>query len=164
MADLFFSTGQTARELHATQDRIRALCQAEAIPCELTAGGQFRIPRTEVERLKREGLPTVPRPFPNGENVTQERRPGGQRTRAALLAEPSEEVIDSAEAVVRLENEVKSVGLRRQMEEQLDWFRAREDRQAQRQLNKRKWTGEGRQELTQSNGGRNGFVVGKITP
>jgi hypothetical protein len=133
MVDLFFSTGQAARELHATQDRIRALCQTEAIACELTAGGQFRIPRTEVERLKLEGLPIVPRPLPNGEDVTAARRPGGQRTRAALLAEPSEEVIDSAEAVVRLENEVKSVGLRRQMEEQLDWFRDREDRQAQRQ-------------------------------
>jgi len=132
MADLFFSTGQAARELHATQDRIRALCQAEAIACELTAGGQFRIPRTEVERLKLEGLPTVPRPLPNGENVTAERRPGGQRTRAALLAAPSEDVIDSAEAVVRLENEVKSVGLRRQREEQLDWFRKREDREAER--------------------------------
>jgi hypothetical protein len=96
MADLFFSTGQAARELHATQDRIRALCQAEAIACELTAGGQFRIPRTEVERLKLEGLPTVPRPLPNGEDTPVGKPRVGQRTPAALLAAPSEDVIDSA--------------------------------------------------------------------
>jgi hypothetical protein len=49
------------------------------------------------------------------------------------LAEPSDDVIDSAEEVVCLENEVQSLGLRRQKEEQLDWFREREEREAERQ-------------------------------
>jgi hypothetical protein len=39
--------------------------------------------------------------------------------------------------VVRLENEVKSLGLRRQKEEQTDWFREREEREAERQTRQR---------------------------
>jgi hypothetical protein len=50
----------------------------------------------------------------------------------ALLAEPSEEVIGSAEEVVRLENEVKALGLLRRKEEASDWFREREELEAQR--------------------------------
>ena len=49
-----------------------------------------------------------------------------------LLAEPSQTVIGSAEEVVCLENEVESLGLRRRKEEALDWFREREEREAQR--------------------------------
>jgi hypothetical protein len=55
-----------------------------------------------------------------------------RRSHPALWAAPSEEVIDSAEDVVCLENEVKSLGLRRQKEESLDWFRQREDREQER--------------------------------
>jgi hypothetical protein len=37
-------------------------------------------------------------------------------------------VIGAAEQVVMLENEVKALGLQRQMERRLDWFREREAR------------------------------------
>jgi hypothetical protein len=59
------------------------------------------------------------------------------RGNSPLLAPPSGDVIDSAEEVVRLENQVKSLGLRRQKEEQLDWFREREDREAERKVRQR---------------------------
>jgi hypothetical protein len=49
------------------------------------------------------------------------------------LTEPSERVIGAAEEVVCLEEEVKAIGFRRQIEEGLDWFREREkEEQARR--------------------------------
>jgi hypothetical protein len=45
---------------------------------------------------------------------------------AVLLADPSQEAIDAADEVVRLESEVRALGLKRQREEALDWFRQRE--------------------------------------
>ena len=81
---------------------------------EVTPGGQWRIPASEIERLKRDGLPPIPRPLPGGG-----RRPvvGGSRGgRATLYAEPSDRVIGAAETVVMLENQVKALGLQRQME------------------------------------------------
>src|SRR5262249_42722550 len=129
---LFYSTGQAARELGITQARVRDLCRNGTIRAEMTDGGQFRIPREVLDKLKREGVPTAPRPMPNGgEAVTVVPAPV-RRSHPALLAEPSDEVIDSAEEVVCLENELKSLGLRRQREEQLDWFRERENRDAER--------------------------------
>jgi hypothetical protein len=92
-------------------------------------GGQWRIPKAEVERLKQEGLPPVGRPLPDPEGVPIRSR----RSNGVLLAEPSEHVIDAAEEVVVLENEVKAIALKRQKEEGLDWFREREDRQAKRE-------------------------------
>jgi hypothetical protein len=59
------------------------------------------------------------------------------RTHSALLAAPSDDVVDSAEVVVCLENEVKSLGPRRQKEEQLDWFRERENRDVEREIQRR---------------------------
>src|SRR6516165_9369252 len=126
MEPLFYSTGQAARELGITQARVRDLCRNGAIQAEMTDGGQFRIPREVLDRLRREGVPDTPRPMPNGGQVVTVIPPPARR-HPALLAEPSDEVIDSAEEVVCLENELKSLGLRRQKEEHLDWFREREN-------------------------------------
>src|ERR1035437_3527658 len=133
MADTFFSTGQAARELGITQARVRALCESEAIDSVCTAGGQYRISRDEIERLKREGLPAIPRPLPEAVHTRRVSPKRFNRGEVALLAEPSEAVIGSAEAVVYLEHEVKAIGLRREKEEGLDWFREREEREATRQ-------------------------------
>jgi hypothetical protein len=105
------------------------LCDAHAIKAETTPGGHLRVAAAEVERLKRDGLPPLPRPLPTelGPLAGNGKVPRGN---SPLLAAPSEEVIDSAEEVVRLENEVKSLGLRKQKEEKLDWFREREEREA----------------------------------
>jgi hypothetical protein len=35
----------------------------------MTDGGQFRIPREVLEKLKREGIPPMPKPMPNGKPV-----------------------------------------------------------------------------------------------
>jgi excisionase family DNA binding protein len=133
MADVYFSTGQAARELGITQAKVRALCESEAIDSVCTPGGQYRISKDEIERLRRDGLPAVPRPLPEAVPTQGVSRARSNRGAVALLAQPSQAVIGSAEEVVRLENEVKTVHLRREKEEALDWFREREDREAERE-------------------------------
>jgi hypothetical protein len=125
-----------ARELGTTLANVRALCDAHAIRAETTPGGHLRVAAAELERLKRQGLPPMPRPMPT-ESGPLARNSEVPRGNSPLLAPPSAEVIDSAEAVVRLENEVKSLSLLRQKEEQTDWFRAREEREAERQARQR---------------------------
>ena len=133
MGPLFYSTGQAARELGITQARLRDLCRNSVIRAEMTPGGQFRIPREVIEKLKREGVPALPKPLPQAGHVVAAGRSISRAGHfSGLLAAPSDDVIDSAEEVVCLENEVKSLGLQRQKEEQLDWFREREDREAER--------------------------------
>jgi excisionase family DNA binding protein len=134
MADeVYFSTGQAARELRITQAKVRALCESEAIDSVSTDGGQYRISKDEIERLKREGLPAIPRPLPEAARARGVSPARSNRGEPALLAAPSKVVIDSAEEVVCLENDVKAIGLRRQKEEGLDWFRDREAREAERE-------------------------------
>ena len=129
---VYYSTGQAANELGVTQARIRSLCQNAAIKVEVTDGGQFRIPKSELDRIKREGLPKIPRPFPDSDNRSESQT--RSRRNGVLLSDPSQDVIGSAEQVVRMENELKSLGLLRQKEEATDWFRARDDREAERRV------------------------------
>ena len=65
MQRLFYSTGQVARQLGTTPAAIRLLCENRLIAAETSPGGQWRVPASEVERLKRDGLPAIPRPLPN---------------------------------------------------------------------------------------------------
>jgi len=90
------------------------------------------VSREEVERLQAEGLPSLPRPLPEAPSVAAP-SPGTQRRRngVTLLAEPSQDAIDSADEVLRLANEIKAIELRRQREEALDWFRERAAREAE---------------------------------
>jgi len=67
----YYSTGKAGRELGASQDTVRALCNSGVIRAVPTNGRQWRIPAREVERLKREGLPPVPRPMPGDGPVTR---------------------------------------------------------------------------------------------
>ena len=57
---LYFTTGQTAQQLGASQAQIRALCESGAVEAETTPGGQYRIPAGELARLQREGTQRVP--------------------------------------------------------------------------------------------------------
>jgi excisionase family DNA binding protein len=64
MKGLFYSTGQVARQLGTTQATVRVLCENGLIAADTTPGGQWRIPASEVERLKRDGVPPIPRLLP----------------------------------------------------------------------------------------------------
>jgi excisionase family DNA binding protein len=131
MGEMFYSTGQAARELGITQARARLLCQNGQITAKITDGGQFRIPKSEVDRIKRDGLPATPRPMPNspaGEPVPRSHR--SYHSLTDTRAKPSGHAAEAAEQVSLLEKEVQAIGLRRQKEEALDWFREREEREA----------------------------------
>src|SRR2546425_448807 len=99
--ELYFSTGQAAKEWGVSVATVRALlCASGAIEHETTPGGQYRVPKSVVDKLKRDGLPAVPRPLP--EDNSRPTRP--RHGHPALLAEPSDDVIESAEDVVATRN------------------------------------------------------------
>ena len=128
-----YTTGRAARELRVSPAHVRALCQAGLIAARATRGGHWRIPRDEVQRLRREGLPEPPPATPAEPQLEAPIVPATNlpHRHPALLAEPSKDAIASADEVVRLENEVKSLGLKRTKEENLDWFRERQRKQAE---------------------------------
>jgi hypothetical protein len=82
MQPLFYSTGQVARQLGTTLAAIRVLCENRVIAAETTPGGHLRVPASEVGRLKRDGLPPIPRPLPT------ERAPSASNGTAGRLGQP----------------------------------------------------------------------------
>jgi hypothetical protein len=156
MDSLYFSTGKAARALGVNADAIRNLCSAGAVRAEVTEGGQWRVPAEEIERLKRDGLPPVPKPLPGQSKRTSQvpgplTRPAQRRTSSrdddgeddedfpygdhdiGLLAEPSDETVQAADAVVRLRSEVEGLRLKKERELALDFFRDRTQAEAERQ-------------------------------
>src|SRR5258707_13179526 len=95
---LFYSTGQVARQLGTTLATIRILCETGAIAAETTPGGHWRVPASEVERLKRDGLPPIPRPLPT-ESAPPARNGTVGRNSHEFQAEASDEVVSAADQV-----------------------------------------------------------------
>lgn len=129
VSDLFFTTGQAGRELAVSMATIRSLCATGAIQSQSTPGGQYRLSRTVIEKLEQTGLPSLPRRLP-GEDPGRPAA-GLRRTQPELPSYAYEETIEAADEVVRLEAEVKALGLRQRKEEALDWFRARAELEAE---------------------------------
>ncbi len=128
---LYFTTGQAAHQLSASQAQIRALCESGAVASESTPGGQFRIPAGEIERLKRAGLPPMPRPLP--QEVTSAARNGpAHHGHPELLADPSQDVVSAAEDVVVTENLLRKRKIELELAEVDDQFREREVAEAER--------------------------------
>ncbi len=128
---LYFTTGQTARELGVSASQLRSLCESRAIQAESTPGGHWRIPADELERLKRDGLPPIPRPLPN--ESTPARNGRGHHAAPELLAEPSDAAVSAAEDVAITRSRLEKRRIERDLEETEDWFRERDQRQAQEQ-------------------------------
>src|SRR5216684_3459689 len=133
MRTLFYSTGQVARQLGTTLAAIRVLCENRVIAAETTPGGQWRVPASEVERLKRDGLPPIPRPLPT-ESAPPARNGNGTDSRHGfnpeLLAEPSDEVVSAADQVAITRSMLEKRKIDREIEETEDWFRDRKRHQA----------------------------------
>src|SRR5580698_1670845 len=127
---LYFTTGQAAHQLGASQAQIRALCESGAVESESTRGGQYRIPAGEVERLKRAGLPTMPRPLPQ-EGAPAARSGHMRHGHPQLLADPSEIAVTAAEDVVVSENLLRKRRIELELAEVDDQFQAREIAEAQ---------------------------------
>ncbi len=132
--NLYFTTGQAAQQLGASQAQIRALCESGAIERETTSGGQYRIPASELARLQRDGLPAIPRPLPD---ESRRAARNGRSRHPELLAEPSSEVVNAVEEVTITERLLEKRKLEHALEEEEDWFRARADQQAQREAERR---------------------------
>ena len=127
---LFYSTGEAAQLLQTSQDTIRRLCESGAIRAELTPGGQWRLPQSEVTRLKKEGLPPLPRPLPGAATGRPARTTAGPE----LPSFASPETVATYDETVRLKAEIEALRLRQEKEKALDWFRQREkEEQARRQ-------------------------------
>lgn len=129
METLFYSTGKVARELGVSQEQVRALCSSAAIEAESTPGGQWRIPREQLERLKRDGLPPLARSMPgNGphlKSVSASPAPG-------LVAAPSPDVVAvheeadiSAQQVEIRQNKIEGLKLHKEAVVLGDFFRGR---------------------------------------
>src|ERR1017187_6424397 len=130
MQALFYSTGQVARQLGTTLATVRVLCENGAIASETTPGGHWRVPASEVERLKRDGLPPIPRPLPTESAPPASNGTAGRHGHPALLAEPSDEVASAADLVAITRSMLEKRKIDRELEENEDWFRDRQGRQA----------------------------------
>ena len=126
MQPLFYSTGQVARQLGTTLAAIRVLCENRVIAAETTPGGHLRVPASEVERIKREGLPPIPRPLPTESASPARNGTAGRHGHLELLAEPSDEVVSAADQVAITRSMLEKRKIDRELEETEDWFRARQ--------------------------------------
>jgi len=136
MEELFYSSGQIGSELNVSPARVRALCQHGLIAAEQTEGGQWRIPARELARLKRDGVPPLPRPLPDADGApARNGRP--QYGNPALLAERSSRVVIAAEDVAVAESRLKQRRFERELSEEDDWFVQRDDQKAQRAAEQR---------------------------
>jgi len=125
-----YTTGRAARAIGVSQSILRALCQAGLVAARSSPGGHWRIAKTEVLRLRRDGVPDLPtssleEPEAAPSALAAPSTPAPAPRHPGLLADPSPETVAAADEVVRLENEVKSITLKRARTEGLDWFRAR---------------------------------------
>ena len=127
---LFYSTGQVARQLGTTLAAIRVLCEDRVIAAETTPGGHWRVPASEVERLKRDGLPPIPRPLPTQSAPPARNGRDGRHHYPELLAKPSDEVVSAADQVAITRSMLEKRKIDRDLEETEDWFRDRERQQA----------------------------------
>jgi excisionase family DNA binding protein len=135
--DVFYTTGQVARELKVSNQTVRNHCASGVIKASRSAGGHFRIEPAELERLKNLGsLPSVARPALS-ENGTRPTKKNPNE----LLAEPSIDVIESAEEayvsdrqLVRDTHQLHRMKIRKEAVELQDFFDAREQAQLDKRL------------------------------
>jgi hypothetical protein len=130
MRPLFYSTGQVARQLGTTLAAVRVLCENRVIAAETTPGGHLRVPASEVERLKRDGLPPIPRPLPTEGAPPTRSGTDSRRRHQDHLDEPSDEVLSAADQVAITRSMLEKRKIEREVEETEDWFRERQREQA----------------------------------
>ena len=120
-----YRSGQAAQILRVSAHALRRLAEAGLVDADFT-GSQWRFPAEEIQRLQREGLPPLPAMEEDRlRSVRSPQRGNGPGTEG-LLATPSEELIADAEDLERKKLELQKLGVRRQIEEEMDFFRERE--------------------------------------
>jgi excisionase family DNA binding protein len=140
MEPLFYSTGQVARQLGTTLATIRIFCENRVLAAETTPGGHWRVPASEVERLKRDGLPPIPRPLPTESAPPASNGTAGRHGHPEVLTAPSDEVVSAADQVAITRSMLEKRKIDRELEENEDWFRDRQGRQAAAEAAERRRT------------------------
>src|ERR1035438_8678288 len=130
MQPIFYSTGQVARQLGTTLAAIRVLGENRVIAAETTPGGHLRVPASEVEHLKRDGMPPSPRPLPTENAPAARNGTDARHGPPERLAEPSDEVVSAADQVAITKSMLEKRKIDRDLEETEDWFRDRQRQQA----------------------------------
>ena len=125
MERLFYSTGQVARQLDTTLAKVRALCENHVIAAEMTPGGQWRVSAAEVARLKRDGLPPIPRPLPV-ERALVAANGNGRHDDSEYLPQLPNEVQSAEDLVAITRSTLEKRKIDREIEENEDWFRERQ--------------------------------------
>ncbi|HMD70619.1 MAG TPA: hypothetical protein VKF41_04715, partial [Bryobacteraceae bacterium] len=114
----WFRTGAIARELGTSSHKIRALARAGLIESELRNGYRY-VPERELDRLRDEGLPPMPASIDLEERDGEEqqagaterpdiRSPARSRLAQELYAEPSRQLVQSKEKVIRLQHSLQA--------------------------------------------------------
>ena len=130
MPPLYYSTGQVARQLGTTLATIRVLCESRVIAAETTPGGHWRVPAAEVERLKRDGLPPIPRPLPTHTVRAVDNGAANGHGYPEFLAEPSDEVALAADQVAIARSTLERRKIEREIEENEELLRECKRQQA----------------------------------
>jgi excisionase family DNA binding protein len=135
MSDNFYRSGQAAKQLGVSSYHVRRLCEVGEITAELTGGQQWRIPASEIARLRREGIPDVPVEADDGDCASGSAFSDSDENDPpqGLLAAPSSELIEAAEEVKIVESRLKKRRVEKESEELEDWFRGRASQQAERE-------------------------------
>ena len=120
-----YRSGQAAKLLGVSAHVLRRLAEASLVDADFT-GSQWRFPAEEIQRLQREGLPPLPAMEEDGLRSARSPQSRNGPGTEGLLATPSEELIADAEDLERKKLELQKLGVRRQIEEEMDFFRARE--------------------------------------
>jgi hypothetical protein len=115
----YYRSGQAARVWATSPHLVRRLCEARLIDAERTDGGQWKIPHSEVERIKKEGLPEIPSSIEPDEGKSQEKyRPPG----SCLSVRAHVGAVRSPEAVVVARSRRNRLETDQDPEETRTWF------------------------------------------
>ena len=144
-----YRSGPAAKILNVSAHALRRLAEAGLVDAEYT-GSQWRFPVEEIQRLRREGLPPLPA-MSEEDGLRSARSPQGRNKPVTdgLLAPPSEELIADAEDLERQKLELEKLGVRREIEEQMDYFRAQEQEEKDEEEQRRNGLQEQRQRQQQ---------------
>jgi hypothetical protein len=118
--------GQAATQLEVTAHHLRQLCKCGLVEAEQSAGGQWRIPLGEVERLATEGVPAAPTFIAEAPEEPARTMPA----RGPEDADPSPEVIEARARVSIRQSRLEERRLDKEIDETEDYFRERERLQA----------------------------------
>jgi hypothetical protein len=142
----FYRCGQAAKELGISSYKIRRLADTGLIPDAEFNGAQWHIPVSAIERLKREGVPALPKVVDVDDEADAPLARQKERTTSTLLAPPSDELVAAAEEAEMSVHQLKAAQnnlernkIRKEQTEIADYFTDRERRLQERETEEIQW-------------------------